>query len=59
VSLPGCLDPRWEWYLLERLGMPDEYIRLRCLHSEVVPVELVTGELAALLCITCDRQLPA
>lgn len=53
------LDPRWEWTLVQRLGMPDEWIRVRCLHTEVAPVESVTGDVVAQLCLTCDIQLPA
>ena len=53
------LDPRWEWMLVQSLGMPDRYIKVRCLHTEVVPVESVTSEIVAQLCTTCDTQLPA
>jgi len=59
-SRPMELDPRWEWLRVERLGMPDEWIKIRCLHAEVIPVEsIVTGETLAHLCLTCDEQLPA
>lgn len=30
---------------------------MRCLHTEVIPVESVTGEVVAQLCLTCDTQL--
>jgi len=52
------LDPRWEWKLVRRLGMPDEWVRVRCLHTEVEPVESA-GEVVAQLCLTCDTQFPA
>ena len=53
------LDPRWEWIDVTRLGDPGpKYIRGRCLHTEVVPVESVAGEVVAQLCRTCDTQLP-
>jgi hypothetical protein len=52
------LDPRWEWHLVQRLGMPDVWIKIRCLHTEVVPVESVAGTVVAQLCLTCDTQLP-
>jgi hypothetical protein len=53
------LDPRWEWIEVTRFGDPErEYIRGRCLHTEVVPVESVTGGVVAQLCRTCDTQLP-
>ena len=54
------LDPRWEWHLIQRLGMADEYLRGRCLHTEIIPVESsVTGHVVAQLCRTCDTQFPA
>jgi hypothetical protein len=53
------LDPRWEWRLVRRLGMPDEWVRGRCLHTEVEPVESAAGEAVAQLCLTCDTQFPA
>lgn len=53
------LDPRWEWRLVQSLGMPDRYVPVRCLHTEIIPVESVTGEKVAQLCRTCDTQFPA
>jgi hypothetical protein len=47
-----------------RLGWLASYFAARiansgiCLHAEVIPVELVTGEVVAQLCLTCDAQLP-
>lgn len=52
----AVLDPRWEWMLIERMGMGDEWIKVRCRHVEVVPVEAVAGEVVAQLCLTCDTQ---
>lgn len=53
------LDPRWEWKLVQRLGMSDEYVKVRCLHAEIEPVESALGEVVAQLCLTCDTQFPA
>jgi hypothetical protein len=54
------LDPRWDWIEVWELGKPDPvYIRGMCNHLEVKPVEAVTGEVVAHLCVTCDSQLPA
>lgn len=55
------LDDRWEWVEMTRLCDPEpRYVRGRCRHLDVVPVEsVVTGELVAHLCLTCDAQLPA
>lgn len=53
------LDPRWEWRLVQRLGMPDEWVKARCRHTEVEPVESAAGEAVAQLCLTCDTQFPA
>lgn len=50
------LDPRWEWQLVQRLGCPDVHIKIRCLHTEVIPVESVTGTVVAQPCLTCDTQ---
>jgi hypothetical protein len=52
-------DPRWEWVLVRRFGMPDEWIKARCLHTEIIPVESVTGDVVAQLCQTCDTQFGA
>lgn len=54
------LDPRWEW---AELHVPESaaavaWIRVACRHLETVPVQLVTGEVVARLCLTCDGQLP-
>ena len=55
------LDPRWEWIEIQLLGEPGpRFIRGPCKHGNIVPVEsVVTGELLAQLCLTCDAQLPA
>jgi hypothetical protein len=53
------MDPRWEWVEIASLTPPyTRYIKSRCLHRDVVPVE-VAGEVVAQLCETCDSQLPA
>lgn len=51
------LDPRWEWKLVRRPGLPDEFAKVRCLHSEVEPVES-DGKVIAQLCLTCDTRFP-
>jgi hypothetical protein len=53
------LDPRWEWTLVQALGMPDRWIKIRCLHTEIEPVTSLAGETVAQLCLTCDTQFPA
>jgi hypothetical protein len=35
------------------------YVKGRCNHLEVEPVEDVNGDLVAHLCRTCDTQFPA
>lgn len=52
------LDPRWEWKLVRHPGAADEWVKVRCLHAEVEPVESA-GEVVAQLCLTCDTQFPA
>lgn len=53
------LDPRWDWHEVTQLGdRAPRYLRGRCRHLEAVPVEAVTGETVAQLCLTCDTQLP-
>ena len=54
------LDPRWDWVDVRSFGDPGPvWVKIRCRHSEVVPVDSVTGEQVARLCLTCDAQLPA
>lgn len=54
-----ALDPRYDWVKIRRLCDAEPvYVRGACLHLEVVPVESVTGEVVARLCLTCDTQLP-
>ena len=53
------LDPRWEWKLVRGVGVPDRWVKVRCLHTEVERVKSVTGEVVAQLCLTCDTQFPA
>ena len=51
------LDPRWDWIEVPEFGARSpRYIRGMCRHTELVPVESVTGEVVAKLCLTCDRQ---
>lgn len=54
---PEPLDPRWEWSEMRTLCSAEPtYIRVRCRHLGVVPVES-GGEVVAGLCLTCDAQL--
>jgi hypothetical protein len=54
------LDPRWQWAEVQITGsVTSHYVRTACNHTEIVPVESVTGEVVARLCQTCDSQLPA
>ena len=51
-------DPRWEWYEISTFdGEPVRWVKGRCLHTEVEPVES-DGQTVAHLCRTCDQQLP-
>lgn len=50
-------DRRWEWHELRNLRGDVWWVRGRCLHTEVVPVES-GGRVVAHLCLTCDAQLP-
>ena len=56
------LDPRWSWIVAPRRLGDDTvtYVRGRCLHTDVVPVEsaLDPDVVVARLCRTCDTQLP-
>jgi hypothetical protein len=66
------MDPRWEWVEDARFGSADvTYVKGRCRHLDVVPVEAAADALAvalgeddgarsvvAHLCLTCDLQLP-
>ena len=53
------LDERWEWVEITRMqDAGPTYMRGRCRHLEVVPVESTDGETVAHLCTTCDSQLP-
>lgn len=53
------LDRRWEWHEISTFSQPGpSYVRGLCRHLEVVPVNAVTGEIVAHLCLTCDQQLP-
>lgn len=54
------LDPRWDWIEITTIGTSVPVrIRGQCNHIELVPVKnIVTGELVAWLCGTCDEQLP-
>lgn len=45
VSIVGSLD--------------QVYKSLGCRHAHTVPVESVTGEIVATLCLCCDQPLPA
>lgn len=50
-------DPRWEWVEVSTVGGDSYWIKGRCRHTDVVPVESA-GEIVAHLCKTCDQQLP-
>jgi hypothetical protein len=53
------LDPRWEWIEATTCSDPGpRWVRARCRHLEVIPVEGLSGEVVAHLCLTCDTQLP-
>lgn len=53
------LDPRWDWLEVTRVGDRNpRYIKSHCRHTEVIPVEVIGGEVVAHLCLTCDGQLP-
>ncbi len=53
------LDPRWEWRDVTALGdLEPRYVKIRCNHLDTVPVDLLTGQVVARLCLTCDAQLP-
>jgi hypothetical protein len=54
------LDPRWEWVDVSTLGEGPgtSFVKGRCNHLELEPVTSVTGERVAVLCRTCDKQLP-
>lgn len=53
------LDPRWDWVEVQFFGDPGPtWIKGACRHHEIVPVDTVTGEIVARLCLTCDTQLP-
>jgi hypothetical protein len=52
------LDPHWEWHEVTVMGDQErQYVKGLCRHLETVPVESVTGEIVAYLCITCDSQI--
>lgn len=54
------LDPHWEWAEIGIVGeVAVHYVKVRCLHLETVPVDLLSGEVIAQLCLTCDTPLPA
>lgn len=57
----STLDGRWEWHEVCTFdGTVVRHIRGRCLHRDLEPVKsVVTGEVLAQLCLTCDAQLPA
>lgn len=51
------LDPHRDWVEITSWGDPEpRYILGRCNHIDLVPVEDVSGELVAWLCLTCDQQ---
>lgn len=53
-------DDRFEWVEITSLSDPErKYIVQRCKHVDAVPVESVTGDIVAHLCLICDRQLGA
>jgi hypothetical protein len=53
------LDPRWEWCDVRSLGDPGPvWIKVRCLHTQTVPVITMADEHVAELCLVCDSPLP-
>lgn len=55
------LDPRWEWKRVQAAGASDRFVKVRCLHPEVVEVPSATDpeKVVAQLCLTCDTRFPA
>jgi hypothetical protein len=52
------LDPRWEWVEITSCEGKTWYVKGRCKHLEIVPVEAaIGGEILAWLCVTCDTRL--
>lgn len=53
-------EPEWEMIEVTTWGdSKPRYIRGRCLHNRMMPVEsVVDGTVLAHLCLTCDAQLP-
>jgi len=52
------LDPRWDWVQVIGPDMRYSYVKGRCNHLEIVPVEsAVDGHTLAWLCVTCDTRL--
>jgi hypothetical protein len=52
-------DDRWEWIEVGNLSKAEpDWVRGRCKHTEIVPVES-GGVVVARLCLTCDTQLEA
>jgi hypothetical protein len=52
------LDPRWEWVEVGFFSGETRYVKGRCKHLEIVPVEsAVDGHTLAWLCVTCDTRL--
>lgn len=54
------LDPRWDWIEVTTYGdSGPRWVKGYCRHLELEPVDSVDGERVAVLCRTCDAQLPA
>lgn len=50
----------WEWIELRTLCGEVDYVKGRCKHLAITPVDLIlTGEVVAQLCLNCNTQLPA
>ncbi len=57
MDVDESVDTRYEWRELRSLDGRVRWVRGRCLHVHVVPVES-GGETVAHLCLVCDEQLP-
>lgn len=52
-------DMHWDWAEIHAVGDPSpRYVKVACRHLDTVPVDLLTGETVARICLTCDADLP-